>query len=231
MVKTGRDGIEADMLPLTSGVREGVVPVIPGSSIKGALRSQACRILRTVFGEDTNEAMRMIHDLFGDTEQSGRIFVNDVYAVLAEPPSAEAWFSEEISAMDSVTRHEDHVAIDRFTGGASDGALYSARPVKKEIHWNPIHIIVDSSAKSKAAENLLVELALIELVARDMERGLVPLGFGTNRGMGGIVVEKDARDHFPNEEDLRTAWKNFAAAPNASKSDAERQTGGRRECP
>jgi CRISPR/Cas system CSM-associated protein Csm3 (group 7 of RAMP superfamily) len=208
MVKSGRDGIETDMLPLVSSVGEGVVPVIPGSSIKGVLRSQACRILRTVFDGDTDETKKIVNDLFGDTEQSGRIFVNDVYSTPKDPPSAEDWLSENIDAMDGITKHEDHVAIDRFTGGASDGALYSARPVKG-IRWDPIRIAVDFSTRSQAAENLLVKLALIELVVRDMERGLVPLGFGTNRGMGEIEIEKETRGHFPNEEDIGAAWRNF----------------------
>ena len=48
MVKAGFDGIAADMLPLTSGIDGQIAMVIPGSSIKGALRSQAERIVRTL---------------------------------------------------------------------------------------------------------------------------------------------------------------------------------------
>lgn len=48
MVKAGFDGIAADMLPLTSGMDGEVSLVLPGSSVKGAFRSQAERIVRTV---------------------------------------------------------------------------------------------------------------------------------------------------------------------------------------
>lgn len=48
MVKSGADGITADSVPLLGGCRGGLAPLIPGSSFKGALRSQAERILRTV---------------------------------------------------------------------------------------------------------------------------------------------------------------------------------------
>ncbi|MCB9958316.1 MAG: hypothetical protein H6843_06815 [Rhodospirillaceae bacterium] len=48
MVKSDVEGISVDMLPLVSGAGETLAPVIPGSSIKGALRAQAERIAATV---------------------------------------------------------------------------------------------------------------------------------------------------------------------------------------
>jgi CRISPR/Cas system CSM-associated protein Csm3 (group 7 of RAMP superfamily) len=51
MVKAGFDGIAADMLPLVSGCDGQVSLVLPGSSVKGAFRSQAERIVRTIRGE------------------------------------------------------------------------------------------------------------------------------------------------------------------------------------
>lgn len=48
MVKAGFDGIATDMLPLSSGSDGHVSLVLPGSSVKGAFRSQAERIVRTV---------------------------------------------------------------------------------------------------------------------------------------------------------------------------------------
>jgi hypothetical protein len=48
MVKAGFDGVAADMLPLVSGIDGGVSLVLPGSAIKGAIRSQAERMVRTV---------------------------------------------------------------------------------------------------------------------------------------------------------------------------------------
>jgi CRISPR/Cas system CSM-associated protein Csm3 (group 7 of RAMP superfamily) len=48
MVKSGQDGVAVDILPLASRDDDRVAFVLPGSAIKGALRSQAERILRTV---------------------------------------------------------------------------------------------------------------------------------------------------------------------------------------
>src|SRR6185503_3360049 len=50
MVKAEREGMGVDMLPLTSLIDDQLAFVLPGSSIKGALRAQAERIARTVRG-------------------------------------------------------------------------------------------------------------------------------------------------------------------------------------
>lgn len=52
MVKAGFDGIAVDMFPLTSGIDGEMALVLPGSSVKGALRSQAERIVRTVLQQE-----------------------------------------------------------------------------------------------------------------------------------------------------------------------------------
>jgi len=53
MVKAGFDGIAVDMLPLMSRVDGELALVLPGSSSKGALRSQAERIVRTLLDRTT----------------------------------------------------------------------------------------------------------------------------------------------------------------------------------
>jgi CRISPR/Cas system CSM-associated protein Csm3 (group 7 of RAMP superfamily) len=52
MVKAGFDGIAVDMLPLMSGVDGKLSLVLPGSSVKGALRSHAERIVRTLLDRE-----------------------------------------------------------------------------------------------------------------------------------------------------------------------------------
>ncbi len=81
MVKSGFDGIAVDMLPLTSGVDGQVAVVLPGSSMKGAVRSQAERIIRTLLDRDVSRVndpkqrflkdceLPLINDLFGQRGQ------------------------------------------------------------------------------------------------------------------------------------------------------------------
>ena len=231
MVKAGRDGVETDMLPLMSGVAGAkgaagsIAPVLPGSSVKGALRAQTRRILHTLFdpkGEnisDKPEYLGLLDALFGSTEWAGRLSVDDVYYRREAPVSPGAWLKEDVDALNAVTERHQHVAIDRFTGGASEGALYSARPVKrdeggKKSGWEPIRLALDLSdfpeAEGRAA------LALLKLLIRDLRDGYVPIGFGSRRGMGEITVEGvDWSANFPTEEELQPAWDAFVAGGGA----------------
>jgi CRISPR/Cas system CSM-associated protein Csm3 (group 7 of RAMP superfamily) len=54
MVKADAAGIAIDMLPLVTAGSHGLAQVIPGSSIKGALRAHAERIAATVLGTPAN---------------------------------------------------------------------------------------------------------------------------------------------------------------------------------
>jgi len=56
MVKAGYEGVAADIIPLVSGVNGQVALVLPGSSIKGCLRSHAERIIRTLLELDVSNA-------------------------------------------------------------------------------------------------------------------------------------------------------------------------------
>ena len=231
MVKAGRDGVEADMLPLMSGVEGakgaagGIAPVLPGSSVKGALRAQARRILHTLFdpnGEKASEKpeyLDLLDALFGSTEWAGRLSVDDIYYRPEAPVSPDAWLKEDAGALNAVTERHQHVAIDRFTGGASEGALYSTRPVKRdererESGWDPIHLALDLSDFPESEER--AALALLKLLIRDLRDGYVSIGFSARRGMGEIAVERvDWGADFPKEEALQPVWDAFVAGGGA----------------
>jgi len=95
-----------------------------------------------------------------------------------------------------------HVAIDRWTGGASDQKLFNQME-PQGIEWEPIYLSLDLSRLSDpAAMKEVTEMqkrldqeqkgmvALLLLVLRDMACGRMPLGFGTNRGMGSMAVDR-----------------------------------------
>lgn len=225
MIKSGRDGAEADMMPLMSGVGGGgLAPVIPGSSLKGVLRSQARKIMNTLFGdppllpkeEKDGEPWLILADLFGSKNQAGRLRIDDVYYGENASISQEDWLNEAATAMDGFTERRQHVAIDRFTGGASDGALYSVRPVKRGEGWDDIVLSLDASNAVSEA-NTLKELALLRLLVRDMRAGYLPIGFGTRRGLGEVDVKDVAySDGFPSDSDLQSAWDDFVASEGTS---------------
>jgi CRISPR/Cas system CSM-associated protein Csm3 (group 7 of RAMP superfamily) len=210
MVKSGREGIAVDMLPLVSTTATGVRFCLPGSAIKGALRSHADRIVCTAARlaeiKEQNpqkrflEQMRrpLVQEVFGsaaDAGRSGSLSVDDCY-------SKQAMTSEAWSAIETATTSESlyeafqnaglndcqqsfHVAIDRWTGGAADSFLFSVlEPLS--IAWQPLRL--DLNLEHLEASLRKPALALLLFVLRDLGAGRIPLGYGANRGMGAIRV-------------------------------------------
>jgi hypothetical protein len=78
-----------------------------------------------------------------------------------------------------------HVAVDRWTGGAAEGMLYSNLDLIN-ISWDSIYLTLDVS---RIDGNELPAISLLLLCLRDLVDGRIPLGYGTNRGMGSINVK------------------------------------------
>ena len=137
---------------------------LPSSSFRGALRQHAERLLRTLdpsASGDPNGPIGKgpIERLFGSTGQASRLMIGP--------------FREEGRA---ARRHQDFVAIDRFTGGAAEGAkfdaTYAARPTFKG------RLILDTKGLEA------VDLALVALTLRDLTTGQLSFGFGGSKGYG-----------------------------------------------
>jgi CRISPR/Cas system CSM-associated protein Csm3 (group 7 of RAMP superfamily) len=230
MSKAALDGSAVDGLPLTSA-RSGKpedpdrVLLLPGSSIKGALRGHAERIVRSVLGlapvrldDGRSRHLDQVHvplvdRLFGAARPPRRsdgktpieggargwLRVGSCYSKLVMTASAwealadrpAAWAATGWNAKGPAQLYRaDHVAVDRWTGGAADGLLYSAVEPAASIEWEPFELRLDppSSADPRAA------LALLWLVLRDLAAGRITLGFGANRGYGAVAVERIAID-------------------------------------
>ena len=132
---------------VTEPLRDPSVPwneaqlLIPGTSIRGALRSRASRIARTVLAAEAENKLTPFtsHDLheqiaaepnlvrymFGSTEYRSAVTVHDC-------------LSTERGKRIEVT----HNAIDRWTGGVIDGGLFT-EAVYLGTHWEPITIDID----------------------------------------------------------------------------------------
>ncbi|MBO0798828.1 MAG: hypothetical protein J2P31_08380, partial [Blastocatellia bacterium] len=227
MVKAENDGVGVDMLPLTSAIDGRLSFVLPGSSIKGAFRSHAERIVRTLCPEIKSEdefldqvEVPFIVDLFGaasageddqELNEEGppvpglsALGVEDCYAKSVRF-SRELWARVEQadSTINKVGQTENelyialreaglegtqmamHVAVDRWTGGAAEGFLYSVLE-PHDIEWEPIRLRLDL-ARLDGAQKQLGAIACLFLVLRDLAAGRLPLGFGANRGMGALA--------------------------------------------
>lgn len=148
-------------------------PVIPGSSWTGALRGRIEQICCELLACDAKKAKTVLAHVFG------------------------AW-GDNASQQSSVVRVEESClegghecvvtrnAIDRFTGGTVNGALYTAQPwiggrTKLQISW--VERETEALLSSAAIAGLLLWAAL------DLQNGLLPVGGETAVGRG--CLEKD----------------------------------------
>jgi len=223
MSKSGYDGIVVDMLPLVSLTNSTHLSmVLPGESIKGALRNQAERIVRTVLqrykvNPDWAQQIEepLVTELFGSAKQKTQAqnSVGMQAALHAQCCYAENFqcstqlWDQVVTATESFHNNNTntlyahlsriagtkstkpyieqayHVAVDRWTGGVLEGALYSAiEPFN--VTWEPLRLRLHLNRVSEKEE----VLTLLLLLLRDLSQQRITLGFGANRGYGEIKV-------------------------------------------
>ena len=191
--------------------------LIPGTSIRGTLRSRAARIARTVLAargdleplasHDIHEQIaaepNLVRYMFGCTDYRGAVIVHDCRSV-------------ERGTRVEVT----HNAIDRWTGGVVDGGLFT-EAVYLGTEWEPITIDIDlrrllknietekrseatgNPANANEAENgsgngkqskatdadyAHAAFVLLGLALAELSAGTLPLGSRSTRGLGQVVV-------------------------------------------
>jgi CRISPR/Cas system CSM-associated protein Csm3 (group 7 of RAMP superfamily) len=86
----------------------------------------------------------------------------------------------------------DHVAIDRWTGGAADHRLFSVLDPAARTGWEPIQLTLDVGRLTRArnrGDSPSLALPLLLLVLRDLTDGWLSLGYGGTRGRGQIEVQ------------------------------------------
>ena len=187
--------------------------LLPGTSIRGALRSHCSHIARSIVSDsegcdelgipgDVHKQLAtdplLVRYLFGTTEYRGAVRVHD----------CEGRISEEESL--KLTRN----AIDRVTGSAAHGALYS-KLLYPHATWDAIEIEIDHaqlcrnicqdlgdyalstvSASDQECEQpaiksrLRAAILLLTMAVTDLCEGILPLGGGTGGGLGFIEVSR-----------------------------------------
>lgn len=161
---------ETNLSPLRSHNGRGF---LPGTSVKGALRAQASRILTTLSGEslsaDTPKARQMreiIYRLFGNEEHRARLEFSHFYTHSAQSPETQ-----------------EFVAIDRFTGGSAKRKKFNIEFLSSPILIGEIALdrSDDSVSDDSVGES---DIGLLALLARDLKEGDIRFGFGSGKGYG-----------------------------------------------
>lgn len=150
--------------------------VVPASSIKGAISHRVAFHYNKFSKQfaDNNEGTIGINNnavvaLFGKAgknviePQAGNVFINDFY------------FSED--QIDN-GKELNHVAIDRFTGGAMDGALFSEKVSSLKHETFNFNVFVNYSEFNQRYKVILDE------TLKDICKGQLQLGGMTTKGNG-----------------------------------------------
>jgi CRISPR/Cas system CSM-associated protein Csm3 (group 7 of RAMP superfamily) len=148
-------------------------PAILGTSWAGAFRSGLFRLLKNKYPEYiVNE---YINDVFGHVTES------DIDEIAKAEPSKvyfDASFLEPVDKSVDGYRMITRVKIDRFTGGAADGALFSEMP------WYGGQ--TEIKIRYKKGRNDIRELVLLGLDA--MDKGIIQIGGEASVGRGFFKV-------------------------------------------
>lgn len=195
LIKSGMETVAGPSMAFVHTYRRGQPEVyLPGSSIKGVLRSHAERVART-FGEDKACDPFGRH---GPHMSCGRRFEERkkreedltppvVYA--ASCPICRlfgsTWCAGRLATADAYPEGplrlegRDGVGIDRFTGGAAGGAKFDMEVV-----------ISGTFVTSLQLRNFeLAQLGLLAFLLQDLKDGFVRLGSGKSRGLGKVTAQ------------------------------------------
>lgn len=197
LVKSGIETVSGPDMAFVRTWRNGEPQVfLPGSSLKGVLRSHAERIARTF---DETKAC----DPFskgGPTMFCGHRFETRKKRFKEDPNNAEVyagscpicrlfgstWYGGRLATADAYaeeglprTEQRDGVGIDRFTGGASRGAKFELEVVTSGAFVTTLHM-----------RNFeLWQLGLVGFLLQDLKDGFIRIGMGKSRGLGKVAGE------------------------------------------
>ena len=201
---------EADKPPNAVAIQsESGIPFVPAKSLRGALRSRAEMILRTLGmdcaahpgdirpvttkGKGTEAVLALIQhgsakDKIKPADLAARLFG---FGGWQSPLDVPRLIVPE-GTPSPKEHHQEFVAIDRFTGGAANQAKFDA--VLAGMTALTGTLTIDLNRLKQVDENLAA-LGLLALVLRDFAEGDIPIGSGSSKGQGqcsvvATVIEK-----------------------------------------
>lgn len=207
LVKAKQGGF--DHAPL-AGVATNSLWVLPGSSLRGVLRSQAERIARTIatqqaVAQPDPRAYFLAHNPAGDPNMrraaaplansdalltaaglDGEVRIKPGHLDLADQLFGSVRLGSRLVVEDGelvppvALKAMDFLAIDRFTGGGRDSAKFDAIAL-----WQPrfkVRLRLDNPTAW--------ELGWLLLTLRDLHAGLATIGFGGAKGFGRVIIHR-----------------------------------------
>jgi CRISPR-associated RAMP protein (TIGR02581 family) len=202
LIKSGRASVSGPDMAFVKTYRFGEEQIyLPGSSLKGVIRSHGEKIARSLNekkvcipfrkeGEDAfcgnkfhqiENELKKTNDKDIDKNLSSEIVYKDSCPICKLFGST--YFIGRFSISDAHLKNEnismdtrDGVGIDRFTGGASRGAKFNMEVVTGG----------DFIANVYIRNFELWQLGLLGYILRDFDEGLIRIGTGKSRGLGRV---------------------------------------------
>ena len=198
LIKSGQEGgADPTLLDMnfvrTRHVRLGSTVYLPGSSLKGAIRSYCEKIGRSVAlpvcnpldaksgcghklqrkakiatGAEIYHALCPVCRIFGHTVMASHIYFSDAYPT-----------PQTVKAVNQ-TEERDGVAIDRVSGAVAVGPFQLEVVTRGEF-----------SASLTLRNFQLWQIGLLAIALRDMSEQRVPIGFARSRGLGRVSLHYD----------------------------------------
>lgn len=183
------------------------LPFIPGASLKGAVRSHAERIIRTVGGKDRSRKPWSCDPLSSDSP-CGRVKgpEQERYAGLCNACRifGSTEFASHATMTDAVPEEPAAVYVEERSGVSIDRVLGSAvgAPTTYEVVAAGTFV-----GRIRLVNFSLDQLGLIALVLRDIDRRQVSLGSGKTRGLGQVsLVVRKVQIRYPGCELEKGIW-------------------------
>jgi len=203
LIKSGLaqpSGVDMAWVQVFRNGREEVY--LPGSSLKGVLRSHAERIARSLnptaacdpFGQKDDPLGRSCSQCFDkindERKKAGKQGLNSIesyhHSCLICKLFGSTWFVGRLATADAyavddppIPSRRDGVGIDRFSGGSSHGAKFELEVITTGAFATTLHL-----------RNFeLWQLGLLGFVLQDLKDGLIRIGSGKSRGLGKIHGE------------------------------------------
>ncbi len=174
IIRAGQE--ETGRAPDAVHLKSGDTPILSGTSITGVLRHRADRILATI----SNPACS-VEELFGK--------VNEGY----KQSKASRLIVEETVIENVNELIQNRIAIDRFTGGVYQGALFDERPIFATDETR-LSLILKIKKPEKG------EIGLLLLLLKDLWTGDLPIGGESSIGRGRLQgVEAQMKKYDPEQ--------------------------------
>lgn len=147
--------------------------VLPATSVRGALRARAIRILNTIWPNSVSDTELMIESIFGFAKTDD----DKHYSIPSSLRVSENLILNVESEM------QNRVKIDRFTSGTIESALFDSMPVFPKAD-KPLNI---EKLIWELKDPLPSQKALLILLLKDLYTGDLAIGGEKNVGRGTLL--------------------------------------------